>query len=562
MVAVLAVGAAGVFAVANLTRSTTGGSETPTDLGSALLAAVESEDVLGVIDVLLPGERDALGEPFVELVSELQRLDVLGPTDLSRIAGLDVTLTNETVRTEPTNVDDIVNVAMAADVEISIDGATLPIGELITDNMPEDMLTEMRGTRITDTSEFDVTLTAVREDGRWYFSLLHSIAELARADLGGDLGVPVDGLGSEGADTPEAAIDQVLGSIETLDLVGMIRLLDPNEAAALQRYAPLFIDDAQAALDDVPLQWNIDDSAIRVEGSGDQRTVLFDALAIDGTIDGSPFSFAYDGECVSAEMDGEHLEQCGAVGAISDVEGIFGEQPELMRLIEVVQSAFADIEPVGLELRSRDGLWFISPIATMTGGMLAFLGALDRQELDSIIEAARPVFDSFQDDIFGTIDDLAGSSDFEVVAPIESDDPSSIDQPDQPDGAVGADGGWLDCYDLDAIDATACFESFVTAGDITADYVPVVLRHPECGYAEVAWSGAVYELADDEFIAAAEAARPCFLGLVDRGEIEAWELPAEIAHLECFEGRNWYRVFDDPEYDARFEACRSAAESG
>jgi hypothetical protein len=560
--AVLALGAAGVFAVANLTRSTTGGSETPTDLGSALLTAVESEDVLGVIDVLVPGEREALGQPFVELVSELQRLDVLGPTDLSRIAGLDITLTNEAVRIGPTNVDDIVNVGMAADVEVSVDGATLPIGELITDNLPADMVTEMRGTRLTDTSDFDVTLTAVREDGRWYFSLLHTVAELARADLGGDVGVPLDGIGSQGAETPEAAIDQMLNSIETLDIAGMIRQLDPSEAAALQRYAPLFLDEAEAALDDVPLEWSIDDSSVRIEGSGDRRTVFFDALVINGTIDGSAFSFAFDGECARAELDGEHVEQCGTVGGVSDFEGIFGEQPELTRLIDVVQSAFSDVEPVGLELRLRDGAWFVSPIATATDAMLAFLGALDRQELDSIIEAAKPVFGSFQDGIFGSIEDLSASSDLEVIAPIEPDVPSSIGQSDGAAGADGAGDGWLDCYDLDASDAIVCFESFVTAGDITADYIPVVLRHLECGYAEAAWSGAIYELSDEEFIAAAEAAQPCFFDLVDRGEIEVWELPVEIAHLECFEGRNWYHVFDDPEYDARFEACRSAAESG
>ena len=52
------------------------------------------------------------------------------------------------------------------------------------------------------------------------------------------------------------------------------------------------------------------------------------------------------------------------------------------------------------------------------------------------------------------------------------------------------------------------------------------------------------------------------LDLADAGAIERWELPEEIAHLECFEGRNWYRVFDDPEYDARFEACRSAMING
>ncbi len=35
----------------------------------------------------------------------------------------------------------------------------------------------------------------------------------------------------------------------------------------------------------------------------------------------------------------------------------------------------------------------------------------------------------------------------------------------------------------------------------------------------------------------------------------AAELPTEIAKLECFEGRNWYNVFNDPAYDERYYAC-------
>ena len=57
-------------------------------------------------------------------------------------------------------------------------------------------------------------------------------------------------------------------------------------------------------------------------------------------------------------------------------------------------------------------------------------------------------------------------------------------------------------------------------------------------------------MSDADFVAAVEAARPCFLALVAAGTIDQYELPTEIAHLECFEGRNWYNVFDDTEYDA------------
>ena len=93
-------------------------------------------------------------------------------------------------------------------------------------------------------------------------------------------------------------------------------------------------------------------------------------------------------------------------------------------------------------------------------------------------------------------------------------------------------------------------------------------RSPESLYdylggilAETSWKGALYSMSDADFVAAVEAVRPCFLALVEAGTIEEYELPSEIAHLECFEGRNWYNVFDDPEFDTRYYACLDAANS-
>ena len=72
----------------------------------------------------------------------------------------------------------------------------------------------------------------------------------------------------------------------------------------------------------------------------------------------------------------------------------------------------------------------------------------------------------------------------------------------------------------------------------------------------MSWSGALYSMSDADFIATVEAARPCFLALVAGGQRSpTTSCPTEIAHLECFEGRNWYNVFDDPEYDERYYAC-------
>ena len=570
LAAVVATGAAGTFAVANLTGSTQGGAATPDELGMSLLAAIENEDVLGVVDVLSPGERDVFRDPLVDLVSELTRLEVLSPdADLSRILGVDVELSNESVSAVSTNVPDITNVDLRADAVLTLDGAELPVGALITDNLPSDMLTEMRGTRLTETDELDIRLTAVEEDGRWYFSVFHTIAEIARDEVAPGMLIPLEGIGADGAETPDAAFDAVLDRVEDLDLTGILRTLNPGEAAALQRYAPLFLEEAEVALDGVPIEWSIVRREFRTETSGDTATVFVDALGVEGTVEDESFSVEFADGCLRAEAAGESFEQCEDA-ALDGTTELFAEAPEIERLFTTVTEAFADIEEVGLEMRRTDGLWYVSPVSTGSEAVLAVFRALDRSELDAIIDQVPAAADELAGLFFGGFGELAGGLggfDGDVVFDedvtldegviVEESTSGTIADPGV-DATITVTGGET-CYsEPDIAVAQTCFADAVAAGDLAPEQVPLVLRHPECGYT-AAWGGGIYSLSDADFIAAAEQARPCFLDLVEQGVVDEFELPTEISNLECFEGRNWYNVFDDPEYDERYYECLAAA---
>jgi hypothetical protein len=553
--AVLAVGGAGVFAVSSFTGSDPGGAATPEELGLDLLTALENEDVLGAVDLLLPGERDVLRQPLVDLVSELTRLEVLSPeADLSKILGYDIELTGERAEPKPTNVDDIVNVALAADATVTFDGAQIPIGDLITDNLTEEQLDELRGTNETDDDVIDLSITAVRQDGRWYFSAFHTIAEAARQAAVPDAAIPAAGLAAEGAESPEAAIDRLFANVEALDVRGLIAGLNPGEASALQRYAPLFLDEVEAEIDQAPLEWRITERDVRIEGSGDTRTAFLDALTVEGTAD-APFSFSYDGKCVTAEAEGESVHQCVGDVTSDSVDEVFGEMPAVMHLFDTVTEAFSDYEPAGLELRKTDGEWFVSPTATITEAFLNLLRALDRSELDAIIDAVPPALDEF----FGSF--WEGGDDFvfeEPAEPFPSDDGSfdgSLIEDTAADGESATGRDWYRCFDESDPDvAAACFDDAVASGEIDDTMVPVVLRFPECGFTQ-AWYGNHMALTDDEFTALATAAQPCFQALIDSGQAEEWELPDEITHLDCLEGRNLYASFDDPDYTDRAFAC-------
>jgi hypothetical protein len=584
--AVVAVGAAGVFAVSSFSEDSQGGAADPTELGTALLTAIENEDVLGMVDVLSPGERELFRQTLIDLVSELTRLEVLSPeADLADISGLDIALQNEAVTARATNVPDIVNVDLAADATTTVDGETVPIGALITDNVDPDDLTEMRGTDETSTEQFDLSLTAVEQDGRWYFSLFYTAAEALRGELDPQPQIPAEGIGSQGADSPEGAVDNVLDSVQSLDLTAMIRALNPGEAAALQRYAPLFVADAQAALDQAPIELEITDRELRVEGDGDQRTVLLDALTIAGTVDDGgdqpvEFEVGFAGDCTHAVAAGETYDFC-AGDAVPGVDEALGDAPAVGAFVDALGRALADIQPIGIEVRSSDGQWYVSPTATVSEAILAVLRALDRQEIDELIELGNAAAEEFFELAFGgfaigegdTFDELSlDESMFDDDISFDESmldesmfdesmfDESMFDESGSSDaGSDSSELPWEDCYEeLGASDAAACFQRYVDSGDITASFVPAVLRFPECGLAEVAWQSELYSMSDADFIATLEAARPCFQALVDSGQIQQIEVPAEVTQLECYEGRNWYNVFDDPEYDERYYACIEA----
>jgi hypothetical protein len=544
IVGVTALVAAGAFAVVKITgNDSDGGAASPSDVGTSLTTALDNEDFLGVIDLLLPGERDTFREPMIEYVDHLSRLEILSPdADLSKIGGLDIQFTDVTVREEPTNVADISNIYLSGSSTVSVDGDAVPLGDLLIDELFDgerpDMDTE------PESSEFeDTRLTVVERDGRWYLSAFYSVAEQARTDASSD-DIPETGVEPAGADSPEGALDQLFDAVSTLDLEGMIATLDPSEAEALQRYAPLFLDEAQSQLDDAGIDWSISDTAYTVTGEGSRRSVAVDALTFDATIAdlGTIRAELADG-CVTAtaDLDGqtEEVSWCTDDATDSVFEGLgIGDDEAATRLFEVLDEALADYEPGGVAVHEVDGAWYVSPLRSYFDVFNDLLGALDAGELRDIIAAGSDFVDSLVDD-FG--DPFSDSLDL----PMDPGDDSSGD---------ASTDAYAACFgELDAAAGVACLNAGVAAGTIDPMLVSPQFRFPECGVAEAYWSD-IDSMSDAEFVALVEAASPCFLDIVASGRAEAWEVASELLAPQCLEGKNWYTTYEE-DYNNRFYEC-------
>ncbi len=134
LVAVIALVAAGGFAVTKIVAGNDGGAANPTEVGTKLMDSLAAEDALGVVDLLLPGERDMLRQPMIDFVDNLKRLEIVDSTaSLDKVGGLDIAFQDVNVDEADTNVDDVANIRITATSTASIDGERVPIGQLLID---------------------------------------------------------------------------------------------------------------------------------------------------------------------------------------------------------------------------------------------------------------------------------------------------------------------------------------------------------------------------------------------------------------------------------------------
>lgn len=573
-VAVVALGAAGVFAVAQLSGSNTGGAESPEAVGASMMAALEQEDMLGMVDLLLPGERDTFRQPMIDMVSELTRLEVLSSSaSLADLSGLDIEMADQLTKVTPTNVADISNIMMTAQITASLDGDQLPIGDLIID-FAGDGFDLSDFDEAATTTDFELPMTVVEQDGRWYLSLFHTAAEAARGATGEP--IPETGLAPRGGETPEGAVSVLLDGVEQFDIGKIIASINPNEAAALQRYAPLLLDDIDPLLADIPFTWQVTKTEFEVEGSGSERSVTVTALRIDGDAEGESFSLSITGRCVVVDAGGEQFDSCELAQGQSSFDELLGESSKsVTELSTEFESVFADYNAPGITVQEVDGMWYVSPIGTGIHQVLALMRALDREYIDRLIDTTQTVFDEVFEDLGGGLpfpglgdftfdDDDGGFGEFDPsdeVVELEStvgQEPAVVQEIDEFDSQQQI---LTKCYSLGgAAPVAACLRENIAIGALPAYFLAPELEYPECGLSEFSvGTAALSDLSDAEFTSVMETASVCFGEVIAAGTLSEFDVSSEYLRPECAQGRNpWdFSRVDSNEFFDIFLDCVS-----
>lgn len=378
----LAVVAGGAFAAFALASEESGSPEDPV---RELLAALDEGDVLGALEQLEPGERDALREPMIDLVDALNDLEVLEGASLEQLEGVDLGFTDIELASEEVG-EGVAHVTVeGGTASIDYDPTKLPLGDFVTQFIDPADIDPASNEEAID-AEDDSFIATVERDGEWYVSFGYTIAEQAREEAGVSFEEMGNGIEAAGADSPEGAIEEMIAAVEAQDVERMLALLPPGEMGAAQRYAGLYLDDAEEAADEAgDFEVEIGDPELEVQGDGDRRRVLVSIPSF--RLSGDGMVAEYEDGCLRFEGEGAPVDEVcsdddpfaalGQAGFPIDALGI-PAFPEL----SIVQ----DPPDLGVVVTEVDGKWYVSPIGTALGAFADTLGAMERADLDAIVE--------------------------------------------------------------------------------------------------------------------------------------------------------------------------------
>lgn len=390
--ALLAVAAAVVLVGAGtgtslaLSGSTGGGASTPGAAVDNLFTALGRSDVIGLLDALAPGERNAIEPGLQDIFGQLKRINILSPdADLGHLTGLSARYQGFTTSTDQLAPDVAAVTVTGGSVTGSVDPSQLPLASYFKDLLG----VALQGKPQTATSPASGNFVVGTEEvgGGWYVSLGYTIAINALKTEGRSGAPPASAaVVAVGASTPEGAVQDLFNAVSNLDLQGLLAGLPPDEMAAVDAYAPDWLPQAQAAIDKVKGKVSITFGHLSFTTTTlDDGTMVHigDGLTIDVNADGAHVSYG-DG-CFTATYQGRTTHMCRSQDAATMAK-LLQALPAAVR--PIFQRLTRATPAMGLVTVEENGSWFVSPVRTALQGASGWLGLFQPSDIQTIIANA------------------------------------------------------------------------------------------------------------------------------------------------------------------------------
>jgi len=365
-VAVIGGGTASYIALSD-SHSSFKGAASPEDAVTSLVSDLNQADLLGVLDHLAPAERTALLEPVTESISQAKRLHILkSSANAARLPGVDLTAKNITFDKSKTEVvNDHVKVVKltAGTITFNADLRKVPFTDeylklAFPQGLPSDSTSN--GTIniadvVRDTGE-PVRISAQSVNGKWYPSLLYTIADNTVYSSGEDNPTPADYIAPKGAASPEDVVKQAVAALSKGDYTRLIELSSPDEMRVLHDYGGLIVKNipAQSKPD-----FTVKDLQLTSRSVSGATRVSLKSITVD--VPDHETTVAIDGGCLMVTVDGDHQKLC-TIDLIQELnDGPFRDKPLTPVEIRALGHLIEGIPNVGVDVTSTDGQWYLNP---------------------------------------------------------------------------------------------------------------------------------------------------------------------------------------------------------
>jgi hypothetical protein len=386
VVALLGGGTATILAVSD-SNSGFKGAASPREAVNSLLDDLNQADVIGVLDHLAPAERTALLAPLTESISQAKRLHVLNPSaDPSGLTGVELSAKNIRYDNPPDQaINDHVRIVklVGGTITVNADLSKVPFtDQFLKVVFPGGIVP--KNTRSSSTVDLaavahekgPVRIATQQVSGKWYPSLLYTIADDAVHENGLDNPTPSDYVAPKGASTPEDAVKQALVAISKREYRRLIELAAPDELQVVHDYGGIILANIPR---DTSTSFSVKGiRLVSTRTSGAVRVVL-KGITVD--VPGHETTVTINGDCAEITVDGDYRKFCADQLVKQLNAGPFRNSPLTAEESAALQRLARGVANVSTDAVYSDGQWYIAALRSQLDGINALLEPLHDNDL-------------------------------------------------------------------------------------------------------------------------------------------------------------------------------------
>jgi hypothetical protein len=386
-VVVIALGVAATFFVLNRSSKDQAGQDNPTQAATNLVNSLSQGDVLGVLESLTPAESALLVDFNAKTTQRLKELKVYKEdADPNMLHGAAVEATNleyDEKGAEKVNDHLTITKLVGGTVSLHSDVNELPLTEeFMNAAFPDGVNSEATDEKVdiaqvVEESGEPIRIATVKVDGKWYPSLFYTVADYALLEKGAEW--PSESIPNNGAASADDAVKEMVQAAVNSDLERVIELLPPDEMGALHDAGPVLLQEV-----DAPAPAQVEITKLETESTdaetGGKKVMLKE---IEVTVEGQTYRVAKDGDCYTAEGEGESDQLC----ADDVAKEIGGGQMEPGVAQALSHLASGMIKNTGVVATEFDGKWYVSPLRTYSELGLTALSDLTPEDVIALVQA-------------------------------------------------------------------------------------------------------------------------------------------------------------------------------